>query len=530
MSKSLHKPTAPKRGKKKVGSKMVQTTVKAPIAKSSIIRNSEPSYKQGRPGCVLVEKTEYIGEVVSSSTSGATFAVVSSYPINIGSVTTFPWASGMSGLYESYVFKRLSFHFRTESPTTTQGFVGLVIDYNPIDPQPATKVAAMDYEESVRGPVWQNFDHVCGQKNLNKRKSYFSRGSLTDASIDPLLYDVGTLYVIAGGVVDASQSLGELWVSYSVEFITPELERISVSLDGELIMNDVVVGLVENQGLIRTVALEMDVGSQSYVDANTFDQSFELSGNRYSTRGLTIFDSLPLAPQGSAFFLTNSAEGSYSTPPTVPRSYWILQPNRTYVAEIVLKWLSGFSNFSVDPTITFQGDSDSVVTQLSYLLTDTGAILSCEITTGPIIGYLGALLSSLGTIAAASAVKWTTDWFFRERSPNTEGGGLVPTLVTAFELKKRQRIRESLRQPLSWKKCLVPAFPQAHPSKEVGVLPSCTDTVLTVPVGEPRILGDTVSSSALKDSLCICCRTATRGDRSFTCPVCTDLINMRSFT
>ena len=231
MSKSARVPRQKK--PRKPAKVMTQTrAVSAPVAKQVIVGYREPKFKGGsRPGCVRVEKEEFISDVILPADEE--FSLPINLIVNPGNPICFPWLSIFAAAYESYRFHRLTFHYRPQAPTTSNGWVSISLDYDPDDQIPVSKVEALEMEETVRGAPWEIFHHVSTLKNLQKRKSYFVRdpalslvapgSEFAAMQTDNTLYDVARLLVCGGIVGNSNLTAGELWVTYDVEFETPQL-------------------------------------------------------------------------------------------------------------------------------------------------------------------------------------------------------------------------------------------------------------------------------------------------------------------
>lgn len=79
----------------------------------------------------------------------------------------------------------------------------------------------MAYHNAVRGPAWDEFCVVASSQDLHKLNQKFVRTSGA-AIVDPLLYDVGNLFVATSGM-NNTDVVGELYVEYVVELMTPQL-------------------------------------------------------------------------------------------------------------------------------------------------------------------------------------------------------------------------------------------------------------------------------------------------------------------
>lgn len=166
-----------------------------------------------------VPHTEYVMDVNGSNLN---FEVQQTLVLNPGNPDLFPWLSAMGNLYESYRFKKLKLRYAASCSTQTNGFVGLVPDFNPLDPSPSSKTLAFQNEKTKRGSSFTSFEVNCSQEELNKRKSYFCRGqNETVPNANREVYDTGNVYLIVGGQ-GHQNPIGELWIDFEVEFMTPE--------------------------------------------------------------------------------------------------------------------------------------------------------------------------------------------------------------------------------------------------------------------------------------------------------------------
>jgi len=453
-------------------------TVSKPIAKAVVRRTTEPVFRPCAPGCILVSKTEYIGEIVSSS-ENLGYEITLALPINVGAPQTFPWASTLAKNFESYRFKSLSFHFETEAPTTQIGYVGLVIDYNPSEPAPISKVQAMDFEESIRGPVWENFSHRCLSKNLSKRKTYFCR-SANDVVTDPLLYDVGNVYVIQGNTGSSPVHLGELWVEYELELMTPELNPDAITFDGAVLYPSV----------------QMDNSTHAGAQGFTVTPGVQVT---YNSSGV-ITNQQIFVPDQVEFLPTIQSENHdvANLPLSVPANTWItpidgyttgsssailgsvfsLSYNTTYIWEAVVSSGSGTAFISqLDLDVSYENATVGVsLLNISRQGTSGQAVrtfaqFNVTVGDGDGSGLLPvAWLTISGTISLSSAISLVSKCYVRAFSgPST---GIVPTLRLAKDSKVLRDVH------LGFKGTALSTYSDAEPRdsvdavRHIGDLPS----------------------------------------------------------
>jgi len=207
---------------------MVLINGSAPVANSTRSKTGSPSIMSNGRTCV-VSHTEYIADI--SSTSANFFC--NEYPINPGLNRSFPWLSGVATNYESYLFRRLEYSYRPLCPTSTQGTVVLAIDYDAADPKPTSKVQVNSFQETVTTVPWNKITHHSKPQNLRKfGVQRYVRTGANPANSDIKTYDIGNLFVCTSNTPSTTTTLGEIWVSYTVELLTPQLSLATTSTRG----------------------------------------------------------------------------------------------------------------------------------------------------------------------------------------------------------------------------------------------------------------------------------------------------------
>lgn len=204
--------------------------VSAPAANGYVRRGTNARMKTSPSGAMVVTHREYVSDITPASVSNANaFQLLISENINPGNPLVFPWLSSIATRYESYLFRNLRFIYEPQCPTTVSGTVSLAVDYDALDDPPLTKLQMMSYKGAVRSPPWFASNYQCASSDLRKQKSYFVRNGAQLPSGDPRLYDVGNVYVAYEGPANESVANGELYVEYSVELTTPNLQPYALS-------------------------------------------------------------------------------------------------------------------------------------------------------------------------------------------------------------------------------------------------------------------------------------------------------------
>lgn len=207
----------------------------APLANTRSMRTSVPQVS-GSPyssdGRVRIRHREFVQDV-----NGSELFTSTSYSLNPGISATFPWLSIMAKQFESYLFRSLKFDFETQKSASTSGSVMLAVDFDAADAPPSNKQELMSFHNAVRSAVWAECCYSSDLKDLQKfGVQRYIRSSGLSANLDIKTYDVGNLVVATQGEADSSV-IGELYVEYDVELITPQLS-VSSSGPSAFALND----------------------------------------------------------------------------------------------------------------------------------------------------------------------------------------------------------------------------------------------------------------------------------------------------
>lgn len=181
-------------------------------------------------GKFIVSHDEFIADQVTESNNLFAYNV---YSLNPGNNVTFPWLSIIATNFESYRFRKLRFTYRGFCGTGTSGQAVLAIDYDSNDSTTnATKASLLSTSNSVACSLWDSCVHHSTLTDLQRVGPYrfVETNTLTTGDTDLRLSSAGNLFVattnsnIAGGT-----GVGELSVSYEVEFVTPILHSAGFS-------------------------------------------------------------------------------------------------------------------------------------------------------------------------------------------------------------------------------------------------------------------------------------------------------------
>jgi hypothetical protein len=161
---------------------------------------------------------EYLGDILST-----TGFQNRSYPLNPTSTKTFPWLSQLAVNYQQFRFHGVIFEFRPMiTDFTSAGQPGILVfatNYNANEPSFASKIEMENSEYAVSVKPTLSLIHAieCNPQETTITKLY------TDMDADPRFTTLGNMQLATTGNASANVVLGELWVSYCVEFFKPKL-------------------------------------------------------------------------------------------------------------------------------------------------------------------------------------------------------------------------------------------------------------------------------------------------------------------
>jgi hypothetical protein len=177
-----------------------------------------PKFSSTRQTNIVCHR-EYLGDILGTAAFTNTV-----YPLNPGIRTTFPWLSTVAANYQEYKFHGLVFEFRSLiTDFVTGGSPGVVVmatNYNADAPTYTTKQQMENSEFAVATKPTTNLMHgvECADNQTILPQRYVRQGNVPTGQ-DLRLYDTGNFQFATSS--NPVQNLGELWVSYCVEFFKP---------------------------------------------------------------------------------------------------------------------------------------------------------------------------------------------------------------------------------------------------------------------------------------------------------------------
>ena len=220
----------PKKAKKRVQNMQagsLNALQAAPLA-AGRIRVNPPKAVQSMSaqGNRTVRFQEYVQDIISSPTTLK--FTVQRFQVQPGLSQLFAWLADQAINYQEYRLRSLRFKFESAQTASIAGKVMYAFSPDAADPLPLNKQEMLEYGIKGKCDVWQEFVMPVPTNEALGAKRYIRSGTLA-ANLDIKTYDIGALFVASAGIVAASANLGELYVEYEVELITPVVQSLAAA-------------------------------------------------------------------------------------------------------------------------------------------------------------------------------------------------------------------------------------------------------------------------------------------------------------
>lgn len=200
--------------------------VSAPSANGKITQTSGPRQRSLPNGNSIVTHREYVTDINLVEQG---FDLQFQFGINPGNQSLFPWLSQIASRYELYKFRSLRFVYEPQCGTSSTGTVFIAVDFDASDLPPENKTQMMSYKNAVRSPLWFASSYVASTQDLTRLKTNYVLSGAAPPGTDIKTYDIGNLFVAIQSDSSTDQSAGELYVEYTVELITPQINNDVIS-------------------------------------------------------------------------------------------------------------------------------------------------------------------------------------------------------------------------------------------------------------------------------------------------------------
>lgn len=219
-----------------------------------------------------VRHREFIQDIVVPATPSA-FSNTS-FTINAGSSSTFPWLAALASNYQQYKINGMVFEFKTlSSDITAGGALGAVIlatNYDVTEAAFADKLHMENSQYAISAKPSQSQIHTieCDPALVQSKLLYVRDGNSVNSGVDARLSDLGKFQVATVGLPgSAGAVLGELWVSYDISLYKPEIAAV----------------VLGNSGIASKTGTKTDLFS---TDASVSGNIFEVLNNTVTFAGI----------------------------------------------------------------------------------------------------------------------------------------------------------------------------------------------------------------------------------------------------
>lgn len=251
-----------------------------------------------------------------------------SFSINPGLSASYPYLSGIAQNFESYRIHGMVYTFKStsadalNSTNTALGSILMATDYNVLDKQFTTKAGFLATTFSNSGKPASDILHPieCSPHMSSGPEQRYIRSS--NQAGDLRLYDFGNFQIASIGN-QATSVVGELWCSYDVELLNPQLTiprglnivNNITNIDVSTVSNTAIYG-TGGTILSNTLRLELPSGNIIRFPAGTTGNYF-ISVTWNGASGSSVSFTAPVLVNCSLLrIFSNATQGTYYTPTT----------------------------------------------------------------------------------------------------------------------------------------------------------------------------------------------------------------------
>lgn len=173
---------------------------------------------------VRIAHREYIQDIYSTTQFS-----LNNFFLNPGLKASFPWLCNIATNFEQYKWLGIMFEFRStsanalNSTNTALGTVVMATDYNPAAPNFTNKPQMEQNEWTTSSAPSVTFQQpIECDPSQNPLKLYLVRSGGIPTGQDQRMFDLANFQIATVGM-QAASAIGELWVTYDVQFFKPVL-------------------------------------------------------------------------------------------------------------------------------------------------------------------------------------------------------------------------------------------------------------------------------------------------------------------
>lgn len=213
-----------------IGSQLAKITGVGDYQISGLVGGQVPSTFGSRAKSLVVRHVEYIANIVSDATGAFK---LQAFDLNPGLNSSFPWLSQIAQGFEEYEWRSMIWAFKStsgdalNSTNTALGSVLMATEYDSSRPvfQNQQQMANHEFSTTSRQSCSMLHAVECKKSISVLRGHRYVRTGAVPQDDDERFYDHGKFQIASVGnqPVTGGAVIGELWVSYEVEFFKPQL-------------------------------------------------------------------------------------------------------------------------------------------------------------------------------------------------------------------------------------------------------------------------------------------------------------------
>lgn len=197
------------------------------VLRNTLITPDPPSiHNRGKEGMVQIRHREYVGDLKSSTGFDLQYQI----PLNPALAQSFPWLAPIANQFTQWQPNGILVEFISTSGnalSSTNAALGEVVlstQYDSVNTPFTNKQQMLAQEFAVSGAPSCNLIHPieCAAR-LSGQTNYYTRAGAVPTGADQRLYDLGVLCVATSGQQQAGFTLGEIWITYDILLMKPQL-------------------------------------------------------------------------------------------------------------------------------------------------------------------------------------------------------------------------------------------------------------------------------------------------------------------
>ncbi len=190
-----------------------------PLARGRVMRNRAPVIRNNNRG-ITVSHREFIQNIGGGSSSEVWNIAVNKI-LSPGYASVFPWLNNIATNYESYRFTKFAIHYIPTCPTTTDGNLQFVFDFDLTDEPPSTELDMLNYKGAVVTTPYNEFIHNLTSAESNKlfKNRFVTSNEFPEGELNQFAF--ARLMIAYSGTEIAATTVGKLFFDYTVQLQTP---------------------------------------------------------------------------------------------------------------------------------------------------------------------------------------------------------------------------------------------------------------------------------------------------------------------